>query len=86
MDGAIGNSDVDLAVSPDGTLYFVSMGFDNKASEGKHIAVGVRRNSGNTWHWTMLSKKRFDDRPWVAVEPDGTVHVVWNDGNACLTP
>jgi len=34
----------------------------------------------------MLSKKRFDDRPWVAVEPDGTVHVVWNDGNACLTP
>jgi hypothetical protein len=33
VDGAIGNSDVDLAVSRDGTLYFVSMGFDNKAFE-----------------------------------------------------
>jgi hypothetical protein len=81
LDGAAGNSDVDLAVSRDGTLYFVSMGFDNKAFEGKHVAVGVSRDSGNTWHWTMLSKKRFDDRPWVAVEPDGAAHVIWNDGN-----
>ncbi len=80
MDGAIGNSDVDLAVARDGTLYFVSMGFDRKAFEGTHIAVGVSRDSGNTWHWTMLSKKRFDDRPWVAVAPDGAAHVIWNDG------
>ncbi|MGA8506417.1 MAG: tetratricopeptide repeat protein [Candidatus Sulfotelmatobacter sp.] len=81
VDGAIGNSDVDLAVSRDGTLYFVTMGFDNKAFEGKHVAIGVSRDSGNTWHWTMLSKKRFDDRPWVAVEPNGAAHVIWNDGN-----
>jgi len=81
VDGAIGNSDVDLAVAQDGTLYFVSMGFDIKAFEGKHIAVGVSRDSGNSWHWTMLSKKRFDDRPWIAVEPDGAAHVIWNDGS-----
>jgi hypothetical protein len=30
----------------------------------------------------MLSKKRFNDRPWVAASPDGTAHVIWNDGSA----
>ena len=79
-DGAIGNSDVDLAVAPDGTLYFATMGFDRKSNEGTHIAVGVGENSGQAWHWTTLSKKRFDDRPWIAVTPDGAAHVVWNDG------
>ncbi|MGI8961603.1 MAG: sialidase family protein [Bryobacteraceae bacterium] len=80
-DGAIGNSDVDLAVARDGTVYFVTMGFDNKTLEGTHIAVAVSQDAGKTWHWTMLSKKRFDDRPWVAAAPDGTAHVIWNDGS-----
>lgn len=87
-DGAIGNSDVDLAVGRDGTLYFVNMGFDLKKGEGTHIAVGASRDAGNTWHWATLSKNRFDDRPWVAVAPDGTVHVIWNDGSGvyhCLS-
>jgi len=84
VDGAIGNSDVDLAVSRDGALYFVSMGFDIKAFEGTHVAVGVSRDTGNTWHWTMLSRKRFDDRPWVAVEPDEAAHVIWNDGSGAF--
>lgn len=82
-DGAIGNSDVDLAVAPDGTLYFASMGYDRKAGvfgEGTHIALGVSKDAGATWSWTMLSKTRFDDRPWVEVAPDGTAHVIWNDG------
>lgn len=78
-DGAIGNSDVDLAVAPDGTLYFVTMGFDRKTQEGTHIVVGASTDIGKRWHWTMLSKKRFDDRPWVAVAPDGAAHVIWND-------
>ncbi|HME08402.1 MAG TPA: sialidase family protein [Bryobacteraceae bacterium] len=80
-DGAIGNSDVDLAVAGDGTLYFVTMGYDRKANEGTHIAIGVSRSLGATWRWTMLSKDRFDDRPWVAVAADGTAHVIWNDGS-----
>lgn len=80
-DGAIGNSDVDLAVARDGTLYFVTMGFNGKALEGTHIAMGVSRDLGATWRWTMLSKNRFDDRPWVAVAADGTAHVIWNDGS-----
>lgn len=33
-DGAIGNSDVDLARGTDDTLYFVTMGFDAKAGGG----------------------------------------------------
>ena len=80
-DGAVGNSDVDLAVARDGTLYFVSMGYDAKKNEGTHIAVGVSTDSAKTWHWTMLSKHRYDDRPWVVVAPDGGAHVIWNDGS-----
>ncbi len=79
-DGAIGNSDVDLAIAPDGTLYFAAMGFNRSTFEGTHIAIGVSGDVGETWSWTLLSEDRFDDRPWVAVTPDGSAHVVWNDG------
>jgi hypothetical protein len=80
-DGAIGNSDVDLAVGREDTLYFVAMSFDNKAFEGTRITVGVSKNAGATWSWKILSENRFDDRPWVAVAPDGTAHVIWSDGS-----
>jgi hypothetical protein len=79
-DGVAGNSDVDLAVARDGTLYFVTLVFDEKAMEGKQISVGVSKDVGANWKWTMLSRTRFDDRPWVKVAPDGTAHVIWNDG------
>lgn len=79
--GAVGNSDVDLAVAPDGTLYFVSLTFDNAAREGRQVAVGVSHDGGATWHWTLVSRTRFDDRPWVKVAPDGTAHIIWNDGH-----
>ena len=82
--GAIGNSDVDLTVSRDGTLYFVNMFFDRAALEGRQIAIGVSRDTGATWVWTTLSQTRFDDRPWVAVAPDGAAHVIWNDGSGVL--
>jgi hypothetical protein len=80
-DGAAGNSDVDLAVAREGTLYFVTLVYDEKADEGKQISVGVSKDVGSTWKWTLLSKTRFDDRPWVKVAPDGTAHVIWNDGH-----
>jgi photosystem II stability/assembly factor-like uncharacterized protein len=80
-DGAAGNSDVDLAVAREGTLYFVTVVYDEKADEGKQISVGVSKDVGSTWKWTLLSKTRFDDRPWVKVAPDGTAHVIWNDGH-----
>ncbi|MFC1531221.1 sialidase family protein [Gemmatimonadota bacterium] len=79
-EGAVGNSDVDLAIAPDGTVYFLTMGFDRAKGEGTHVAVGVSRDIGKTWAWTYLSQDRFDDRPWIEVAPDGVVHVVWNDG------
>jgi hypothetical protein len=79
--GAIGNSDVDLAVSRDGILYFVTMIFDRKVEEGRSVSIGVSKDAGATWSWTQLSKTRFDDRPWVEVAADGTAHVIWNDGN-----
>jgi hypothetical protein len=77
-DGAVGNSDPDLAVAGDGTLYFVMMVSDRE--KGNQISVGVSKDVGATWKWTLLSKDRFDDRPWVKVAPDGTAHVIWNDG------
>jgi hypothetical protein len=78
-DGATGNSDVDLAVGPDGTLYFLVMGFDRSTGEGVHITMGVSHDAGASWRWKRLSETRFDDRPWVEVAPDGTAHAVWND-------
>jgi hypothetical protein len=80
-DGATGNSDVSLAIAPDGTLYFAVMTFNRQTFEGSQINVGVSQDVRKTWHWTLLSKKRFDDRPWVAVAPDGTAHVICNDGS-----
>jgi hypothetical protein len=79
--GAMGNSDVDLAVARDGTLYFVTMVYDRKANEGVSISIGVSKDAGSNWVWTPLSTTRFDDRPWVDVAPDGTAHVIWNDGS-----
>jgi hypothetical protein len=79
-DGAAGNSDVDLAVARDGAIYFATLVFDEKVMEGKQISVGVSKDVGATWKWTLLSKTRFDDRPWVKVALDGTAHVIWNDG------
>jgi ketosteroid isomerase-like protein len=78
--GAAGNSDVDLAVAPDGTLYFANLVYDVKAGAGQQISLGVSKDVGATWKWTLLSKTKFDDRPWIKVAPDGTAHVIWNDG------
>lgn len=86
--GAIGNSDVDLALAPDGTLYFVSMGFEwPPKAQGTHITIGVSKDVGATWKWTVLTRQPKVDRPWVAVAPDGTAHVIWNDGDSvfCAT-
>lgn len=77
---AQGNSDVDLAIGPDGTLYFVSMGFNRATERGTQIAVGVSRDIGKTWSWTMLSCQDLVDRPWIAVSPGNVAHVVWSDG------
>jgi catechol 2,3-dioxygenase-like lactoylglutathione lyase family enzyme len=78
--GAIGNSDMDLAVARDGALYFVTLFFDVEKYEGRQVSVGVSKDAGATWKWTLLSKTRFDDRPWIKVAPGGTAHVIWNDG------
>ncbi len=79
-DGAVGNSDVDLAIAADGTLYLIVMTYDRAKQEGRGIAVGSSRDDGASWRWTALSRDRFDDRPWIEVAPDGTAHAIWNDG------
>lgn len=79
-DGAQGNSDVDLTVGPDGTLYLLAMGFNRATREGTHVAVGVSHDIGQTWQWHWLSQTRFDDRPWISISAGGVAHVIWNDG------
>lgn len=76
--GAIGNSDVDLAVARDGTLYLAAL---DAAREGQGVSIGVSKDAGTTWRWTRLSQHRYDDRPWVKVAADGTAHVIWSDGS-----
>jgi hypothetical protein len=83
-DGAVGNSDVDLAVAPDGTLYFVQLTYDPRANEGVQLAVGVSRDTGSRWRWSIVSRARYDDRPWIDVTPNGTAHLIWNDGTGVL--
>jgi hypothetical protein len=78
-DGAAGNSDVSLSVARDGTVYLVDLEFDPKVMAGIRVTVGVSRDVGATWRWTTLAREHWEDRPWVAVAPDGTAHVIWND-------
>ncbi|MEM6701347.1 MAG: sialidase family protein [Acidobacteriota bacterium] len=78
--GAAGNSDVDLHVGPEGTLYFASMGFDRAERAGTHIAIGASADGGESWAWNRISETKFDDRPWVRATPSGTAHAIWNDG------
>jgi len=78
--GLLGNSDVALAIAPDGTLYWAAMVFDRSKGEGVAVNVGVSTDDGVSWRWTTAVHTRFDDRPWIGVAADGTVHLVWNDG------
>ena len=80
LPGAAGNSDVDLAVGPEGTLYLMTMVFNRATLEGASMQVAVSHDTGATWTWHQLSKTRFDDRPWIEVAPDGVAHAIWNDG------
>ena len=79
-----GNSDVDLAIARDGTLYFISMVYDRQKNEGTRISIGASADAGVTWHWKTISQTKGDDRPWIDVSPNGAVHAIWNDGHGIL--
>ena len=79
-EGALANSDVDLKVASDGTIYFLTMGFDRSVGEGTHVTLGMSRDVGRTWTWQYLSENRFDDRPWIVRSTSDRLHVIWNDG------
>src|SRR3569623_1197658 len=78
-EGAAGNSDVDLALAPDGTIYFVNLVFDREAGQGKGIAIAASHDDGATWTWTTLSSQPLDARPWVVVSSDSSAHVIWSN-------
>lgn len=74
--GAVGNSDVDLVVAPDGTLYLASMQW---LSVGVSISVGASADEGASWVWRTVAVDAWADRPFLAVSPDGVAHVVWSN-------
>lgn len=78
-DGAIGNSDEDLVIAPDGSVHLAVM--DLGQTGGKGIAVASLRPGEDRWAWTTISRNEGDDRPWIDVTPAGVLHLVWNDGN-----
>lgn len=88
--GADGNSDVDLMIDDRGVIYFLCMrftripedttGFNWASLKGERITIGISYDNGSSWNWTSISEKEFDDRPWVEVASDGSVHVIWNNG------
>jgi hypothetical protein len=79
-DGAFGNSDSDLAIGPDGTVYLITLVFSRTTFRGLSVQVAVSHDVGGTWKWTQLDKADLVDRPWIDAAPDGTVHAIWNDG------
>jgi len=60
-EGAIGNSDVDLAIARDGTVYYATMTFDLKSLEGKQITVGVSQDIGKLSNLFYRQKQRRAD-------------------------
>ena len=90
-EGAIGNSDVDLFIDGKGNIYLLSMtytkvpenleGFDFSSMKGSRIVVGISKDEGQSWNWKTISEKDYDDRPWITATTDGSLHIIWNDGN-----
>ena len=88
--GAQGNSDVDLMIDAAGNIYLFIMtytqfpdaleGFDFSTVKGSQITLGISRDAGKTWRWQHISKKDYDDRPWIASSENGDLHIIWNDG------
>lgn len=84
QDGAGGNTDVDLAVGPEGTLYLAAMAYtpspgDVFVGASAAITVASSTDGGETWSWTTPVQGPAVDRPWIETTPDGTAHLVWND-------
>lgn len=75
-DGAHGNSDVDVAVAPDGTVYIAAMTW---MTVGLAISVGASEDAGESWTWKAVTVDPWADRPFLAVGADNVAHVVWSN-------
>lgn len=89
LDGAVSNSDLDLAVDPQGGLYLAALSYYSlpvpvappvDPATTLTVVVGATLDGGATWKWTRLDQGSDRSHPWVAVASDGRVHVVWGDG------
>ncbi|HEV8361406.1 MAG TPA: sialidase family protein, partial [Candidatus Thermoplasmatota archaeon] len=93
LDGAVSNSDLDLAVDDTGMLYLAALSYYSAplppgvaaptlpvdAARTLSVVVGASEDGGAHWRWSLLDRGRGMSHPWVAVQPSGTAHVVWAD-------
>ena len=80
-EGAIGNSDVDLTVGPDGAIYFREHGL--RSERARRHARGDRGESATSARpgrgvWSRRPSSTTGRGSRIA--PEGTAHAIWNDG------
>lgn len=91
-DGAVGNSDVSLAIGPDGRVWIASLHFvpvvapvglvvpgAPYGATASAVYVGWSDDGGDSWTWTLARRGPYVDRPWIRIGEDGLAHLVWND-------
>lgn len=74
LQGALGNSDVDLAVDSRGTVYLASTVYWR---QGTTLFLGATQDGGASWRWSLLDRGPSAFRPWLDVGPDDRPRVVW---------
>ena len=80
-DGAAGNSDLDMAVGPDGTLYLLTLMFDRAKYAGAGIRVAVSRDVGATWtKWKIADTPAIPYYPYLVAQSRGELVASWLTG------
>lgn len=89
VQGAISNSDLDLTVADDGTLYLAALSYYSlplpvsapgvDPATTLTVVVGASGDRGGTWTWTRLDEGPERSHPWVEADPQGRAHVVWGN-------
>lgn len=89
VDGAVSNSDLDLAADAKGGFYLTALSYYSvptpvappaDPATTLTVVVGATLDGGATWRWTRLDQGSARSHPWVAADPAGNIHVVWSDG------
>jgi len=69
--------DPSMAVGPNGTIYYASLGAD--ALGNSIVQMNKSTNGGMTWSpGVTVATDSGSDKEWIAVGPDGTIYITWS--------